>query len=145
MSISRIFVREVDLTDPGESAQIAARRMHDRNVGTLVVCDQARRPVGMLTDRDLAVRVVAAGRDPACTRVGDVMTGEPLSVAPDASVEAALKAMRNGPCRRLPVVDEQGVLAGVVSLDDILSLLTQEFNEIGTLLRREDPSSLAAT
>ena len=71
MSVGRICVREVDLTSPDESTRVAARRMHDRKVGTLVVCNPSRQPVGILTDRDLAVRVVAEGRDPATTRVDD--------------------------------------------------------------------------
>ena len=144
MSVGRICVREVDLTDPTESVQIAARRMHDRKVGTLVVSDNAKRPIGMLTDRDLAVRVVAAGLDPASTTVADVMTRDPCCVPEETPIETALKLMRAGPYRRLPVVDQAEALVGVVSLDDILSLLTEEFNEIGTLLKREDPSSLAA-
>ena len=144
MSVGRICVREVELADPDEAVQLAARRMHDHNVGTLVVCDASRRPVGMLTDRDLAVRVVAESRDPGQTAVGEVMTRNPHIVQEDTPIEMALKSMRAGPCRRLPVVDSNGSLVGLVSLDDVLSLLTEEFNEIGTLLKREDPSSLAA-
>jgi CBS domain-containing protein len=99
----------------------------------------------MLTDRDLAIRVVAEGRDPGSTTVADVMTSHPLCVREDAPIEMALKSMRAGPCRRVPVVDDDRKLVGIVSLDDILSLLTEEFNDIGTLLQREDPSRLAYT
>jgi CBS domain-containing protein len=119
--------------------------MHSRNVGTLVVCDRERHPVGMLTDRDLALRVVAEGRDAGTTAVGEIMTKNPLCVREDAPIEMALKSMRAGPCRRVPVVDSDRRLVGLVSLDDILRLFTEEFNEIGTLLEREDPSRLACT
>ena len=145
MSVGRICVREVDLTDPDESVRIAACRMHDHNVGTLVVCNQAKQPVGMLTDRDLAIRVVAEGREPGSTPVAEVMTKSPQCVREDTPIEMALQSMRAGPYRRLPVVDNDGALVGLISLDDVLSLLTEEFNEIGTLLKREDPSSLATT
>ena len=145
MSVGRICVREVDLTDPDESVRVAARRMHDRKVGTLVVCNASKQPVGMLTDRDLAVRVVAEGNDPGSTCVADVMTSMPHCVQEDTPIETALRSMRAGPYRRLPVVDKSGELCGLVSLDDILSLLTEEFNEIGALLKREDPSSLATS
>ena len=121
MSVGRICVREVDLTDSGEPVQVAARRMHDRNVGTLVVCDRSKRPVGMLTDRDLALRVVAESRDPGRTTVADVMTQNPQCVQEDTPIETALRLMRAMPCRRLPVVDDKGHLVGIFSLDDMLT------------------------
>jgi CBS domain-containing protein len=117
--------------------------MHDRKVGTLVVCDAERKPVGILTDRDLAVRVVAGGLDPGSTPVAAVMTKGPRCVNENTSIETALSTMRAGPFRRLPVTNEQGKLLGVISLDDILALLTEEFQEIGLLLSRENPKSLA--
>lgn len=144
MSVGRICVRNVDLSDPDESVQAAARRMHTRNVGTLVVCNEAKHPIGMITDRDLALRIVADGCDPGSTPVSKVMTQNPLCVREDAPIEMALKSMRAGPCRRVPVVDDDRRLVGLVSLDDILRLLTEEFNDIGTLLEREDPSRLAS-
>jgi CBS domain-containing protein len=145
MSVGRICTREVDLTEPNEPVQMAARRMHSRNVGTLVVCDPDKHPVGMLTDRDLAIRVVAEGHDPGNTPVADVMTKNPFCVREDAPIEMALKAMPAGPCRRVPVVDDERRLVGLVSMDDILRLLSEEFKDIGTLLEREDPSRLACT
>jgi CBS domain-containing protein len=66
-------VREVDIVEASESVQAAAQRMHSRKVGTLVVQDESRRPIGIVTDRDLTVRA-AAGRDPFQTTIGDVMT-----------------------------------------------------------------------
>ena len=98
----------------------------------------------MLTDRDLAVRVVGEGLDPAATTVSKVMTKDPQTVLEYTPIETALQLMRAGPCRRLPVIGSDGSLGGVISLDDILSLLTDEFGEIGTLLYREDPASLAS-
>ena len=144
MSAGRICVREVDLTEADESAQVAAQRMNDRNVGTLVVRDEEGAPVGIITDRDLAVRVVGRGLDPLTTTVGELMTGCPQTVEEETSLEAALSVMRSGPFRRLPVVDRDGRLVGLLSLDDILDLLTEEFKEIGELLRREGPASLAS-
>ena len=144
MSVNQICVRDVDTCEPTESVQRAAQRMHDHNVGMLVVCDAAGAPAGVLTDRDLAVRVVAEGCDSALTPVSDVMTADVVWVGEDTSIEMVLRSMRAGPCRRLPVVKSDGSLAGVVSLDDVLNWLTDEFNEIRGLLKREDPSSLAA-
>ena len=74
MSTGRICVREVDIAEVDESVQAAAQRMNSRNVGALVVLDQEKRPLGMLTDRDLAVRVLAKAVAPNQTTVGEVMT-----------------------------------------------------------------------
>ncbi len=143
MSVGRICIREVDLAELDESAQTAAQRMHTRNVGTLIVLDKGSRPIGILTDRDLTVRVVAKGLDPALAAVRDVMTKTPETVYEDTPIEMALSRMRTACCRRIPVVDEDRKLVGVVSLDDIVDLLSEELSEIGGLLRSESPSDLA--
>ena len=143
MSVGEICTREVDLAEADQTAQVAARRMNSRNVGTLVVIDKESRPVGILSDRDLAVRVVAEGLDPTQALVGDLMSRAPDCVREDLGIEMALCQMRAGPCRRLPVVDADGKLVGLISLDDILDLIAEEFAEIGRLVRKESPSSLA--
>ena len=143
MAVGRICVREVDLAEISESAQVAAQRMHDRNVGTLVVANAERKPIGIITDRDLAVRVVAKGRNPVDTTVGEVMTTDLKTVEEQTSLEDALRVMRGGPFRRVPVTDGNGTLVGLLSVDDVLDLLRQEFNEIGQLLQRESPRGLA--
>lgn len=143
MSAGRICIRSVDVAEPEESVLAAARRMSDRSVGTLVVVNDRREPVGMLTDRDLAVRVLARGRDPLATPVSAVMSPDPEMVTEATSIEDALRVMRRGPCRRVPVVDAAGQLVGVLSLDDVLDLISEEFNSIGRLLRQETPENLA--
>jgi CBS domain-containing protein len=86
----------------------AAVRMREHHVGSLVVVEpQTRKPLGMITDRDIVIAVVAAGMDPRIVSVGEVMAG---------------KLRRHG-VRRLPVVDAKGALAGIVSLDDLLALV----------------------
>jgi len=145
MSVGRICTRYVDLADPEETVQAAARRMLERKVGTLVILDQAKRPVGLLTDRDLVLRVLALGQDPRQTSVGEVMTKEPKTVTEGTPIEQALALMRSGAFRRLPVVGGDGTLVGLVSLDDILSLLAEELREVGTLVEREMPSGTEST
>lgn len=142
MTVGRICTREIDVVRPEESAAVAARRMLDRKVGTLVAVDDVNHPVGILTDRDLAVTIVANSRDAGTVSVADVMTPSPRTVHEETSIEEALATMRLGPCRRLPVVDDEGCLAGLLSLDDILTLLAEEFRDIGRLLNEESPSSL---
>ena len=143
MSVGRICVREVDLAEARECVMNAAQRMHDRNVGTLVVVDSSTKPVGILTDRDLATRVVAKGLDAVQTQVAEVMSLAPESVEEGTSIEEALCRMRSGPYRRLTVVDSAGRLIGLISVDDILDLLSEEFVQIGRLVRRESPAGLA--
>jgi CBS domain-containing protein len=117
--------------------------MNTRNVGTLVVIDTHKSPIGIVTDRDLAMRVVGQGLDPNTTTIESVMSALPETISEDTSIEAAIAAMRRGPHRRLPVVDIHNQLVGLLSLDDILNLLSEEFEEIGKLVRREAPNVLA--
>jgi len=139
MTVGLICQRAVDTADALERVQSAAQRMGSRNVGTLIVLDATRRPIGILTDRDIAVRVVGRGRDPFATAVRDVMTGELETVLESSSVEEALKCMRVRGVRRLPVTRASGEIMGVVSLDDILAHLAQEFAVVGRLLEASAP------
>lgn len=142
MSIGRICEREVDTARVEESVQAAAQRMGTRHVGTLIVVDEQHTPVGVVTDRDITIRVVAQGRDPHRTSVREVMSDDVLTIPQEIEVEKALTLMRAKTVRRLPVVDELGHLVGVVSLDDILTLLAREFRELSQLLSEETPDSL---
>lgn len=139
MTVGRICQRNVDTADALESVQTAAQRMGTRNVGTLVVLNELGRAVGILTDRDVAVRVVGRGRDPFTTSVGDVMTPDLETVGADLSIEDALRRMRSRGVRRLPVTGEGGECLGMISLDDILSHLVQEFAVLGRLLEVSTP------
>lgn len=102
MSVRRICVREVDVITESESTVTAARRMNDRKVGTLVVVDRDSRPVGIVTDRDLAMRVLGAGKDGARNVIREAMTPAPKLVRETTAIEDALRMMRAGPFRRLP-------------------------------------------
>jgi CBS domain-containing protein len=117
--------------------------MHARNVGTLVILDEQKSPVGILTDRDLAVRVVGEGLDPNSTTIESIMTRSPERVPENTPIENAISIMRRGPHRRLPVVDDQDQLIGILTLDDVLDLLCEEFEEIGKLVRKESPNALS--
>jgi CBS-domain-containing membrane protein len=142
MSVGQICVREVDTADADESVAAAARRMHDRAVGTLVVVDDYARVVGIVTDRDFVSRVLAKGLSPAVTEVGEVMTSAPSTVSEDTSIEDALAMMRSGRFRRVPVVDETNKLQGLITLDDVLMLLAEEFMQVGRILNGETPRAV---
>jgi len=145
MNVGSICQRELDLAESRESTVVAAQRMDARQVGTLVVTDGSRRPVGIVTDRDLAVRVLGQRRDPEATTVADVMTAHARTVDEDAQLETALEIMRDVGVRRLPVVGDGGALVGVISLDDILIRMADTFGELGALLARSGPRGLAVT
>lgn len=142
MSVGPICTHDIDLVEPDEPVQVAAERMRACRVGTLMVLDQDSKPIGILTDRDLATRVVAKGLDSKLTVVREVMTPSPESIDEDTPIEVAISVMRANQCRRLPVVDANGKLTGIVSLDDVINLLTSELDEIGELLRSESPTRL---
>jgi CBS domain-containing protein len=142
MSVGRLCVREVDTANPEESVAIAAERMHQRAVGTLVVVNDTQQVVGIITDRDLVSRVLAKGHDPRQMAVLEAMTLAPKTVSEETSIESALMIMRSGRFRRIPVVDCNNRLVGLITLDDVLMLLAEEFTQIGRLLSRETPRAV---
>jgi CBS domain-containing protein len=134
MSVGKICVREVVVVSPEDSLRDATALMAAKDVGTLVVIDRERRPLGILTDRDVALRVVADGRDPEQTRVGGVMTAPAVTIPESAPIETALGRMAGIRARRLVVVDAAGRLVGILALDDLLDLLVEEAGLIGKIL-----------
>lgn len=143
MSVGRICTRTVDIAEPKETAWQAAERMHQRSVGALVVVDSGSLPVGIVTDRDITIHVVAQSMDPHKILVRDIMTAEPVIVREETPIEDALSMMRSKHVRRLPVVDDQGKLAGLVTLDDVTMLLAEEMFKIGELLEQQTPRAAA--
>jgi CBS domain-containing protein len=117
--------------------------MRQRNVGTLVILDDEKKPVGILTDRALVTRAVATRQDPRSTLVRDVMTKRPRTIPEGTSLATALELMRSGTFRRLPVVDGEGALLGLLSLDDILALIAEEMAQVAKLLEKETPRMAA--
>ena len=111
----------------------AARAMRSKNVGALVVVN-AGRPVGMLTDRDIVVEVVARGMDPEEVRVGDVMVKKPVTIRQDLGIFDAARTFAKTGVRRLPVVTGSGVLVGVITMDDVVMLLGNEMGHMAGAL-----------
>ena len=118
MNVKDVMTASVVAVGAGESAALAARLLSRRNVGALPVCGDRGRLVGMVTDRDIAVRCVAADRDPRATAVGEIMTRRVVSVEPETDARAAAQLMRAEQVRRLPVTS-RGKVVGMVSLADL--------------------------
>jgi CBS domain-containing protein len=109
----------VETVSPDTTVLVAVQRMNERKIGALLVVEHDR-PIGIFTERDVLVRVVAAGRDPKTTRVDEVMTQDPVIVRPDVSVGEAMLVITRRRCRHLPVMDERG-LRGLISIGDLTS------------------------
>ncbi len=111
----------------------AARAMRTKNVGALVVVN-AGRPLGMLTDRDIAMDVVAQGKDPDAVRVADVMRKKPVTIREDLGILDAARTFAKTGVRRLPVVTKSGTLVGVIAMDDMVMLLGNEMGHMAAAL-----------
>ncbi len=114
----------------------------EHHAGYLVVvepnlADGTNKPVGVLTDRDIVVGVVAKQVDPRTLRVGDLMSRQPVVADESSSIESALNDMRRIGVRRLPVVGRAGQLVGVLSLDDVLDTLATEITAVSGSIRNE--------
>ena len=118
MQIKEIMSRNVEVIHPDSFIREAATKMKTFDIGSLPVCDN-RRLLGVVTDRDLAVRAVAAGRDPSTTKVSDTMTPELIYCFEDENVKEAAKLMERHQIRRLPILDREKNLVGIVSLGDL--------------------------
>lgn len=128
MSLERFTRRELVTIGPDEAAQEAAELMRTRHVGAVLVVDGGR-PVGIVTDRDLVVRLLAEGWS-ASQPVRSVMSGDLVVARVDDTIDHAIYTMRHHGIRRLPIVSDDGLALGLVALDDLLVLLSGEVSSI---------------
>jgi CBS domain-containing protein len=117
--------------------------MDAEGVGCLVVVDEARKPIGMLTDRDVIVRVIRRHLSPDTTAVGEVMQREVSTVREGSPLVQALRRMRSDGLRRIPVVDAAGCLIGIIAADDALQLMASELSDLAGVARAQFPADLA--
>jgi CBS domain-containing protein len=125
MSLERFCRKRVVTARPPESCAAVARRMRDEHVGAVVIATAGGEPIGIVTDRDLVVRLLAREADPSCA-VGTLMTANPYVIRSDARIDEALVMMRSAGVRRLPIVDDNRRVVGMVSFDDLSVLLAGE-------------------
>jgi CBS domain-containing protein len=142
MAIGEICSRSLVTASPTESVRAGARRMAQHKVGTLVVleADGVPRAIGIVTDRDLAVRCIAGGLDPDRATLADVMTHPVRSVSEHTAIEEAILEMARGATRRLVITGDQDQAVGILSVDDVLDLLIGEFGPLRKLLKRQGPA-----
>lgn len=136
MSLKTMVRTDVVTFEMDAPVSEAARAMEERNIGCVVIVEK-RRPVGVLTDRDLVVRVMNKGKDPRSTRVSEAMTPNPVMLQEDLGLAEALDQARGRPIRRFPVIDSNGHLTGFFTLDDVLRLVGKEMGAVASILERE--------
>ena len=140
MPISEFCNREVVFATRKTSIPEAAQLMRQYHVGDLVVVDEVggkRMPVGIVTDRDIVIEIIANSLDLDEFSVGDIMGPQLVSVQENEGVFETIQLMRCEGIRRIPVVNQEGGLEGIVSADDILDLLAEEMAELAKVAPRE--------
>lgn len=143
MAVGTICTRQVVTVDRAIDVAAAARVMRDRQVGYLVVTDVAsgsQKPVGVLTDRDIVIKVMASNIDAHSLKVSEVMTTEPLVAGYADDVGKTLHRMRALGVRRVPVINAQGGIAGVLSLDDAFDHLVTQMADVAGSIRNQQPT-----
>lgn len=130
------FHKEVATVRAGASVQEVAEQMASEAVGCLVVVDEQAQPIGVVTDRDLALRVVAAGGRAKDTTAETVMSRPPVTAAPTDSIQGVIERMCTHGIRRVPVVRDERVV-GLVSLDDLVVQLGRELDSLGDAIRHQ--------
>jgi CBS domain-containing protein len=141
MSLMEFCRRDVVTVRPEESVRTAAQTLRNRGVGALVVVADSNRPVGIVTDRDLVLRVMAMDRDAEHTRVADVMSQPAITAGPLDRIEVTTARMRDIGVRRMPVVSPDGELIGLLSADDLVELMGRELHDLGEAVRKEVAAS----
>lgn len=147
MAIGHVCTREVVVAYPETPVAEAARLMREHHVGDLVVVagtQSQRVPLGVVTDRDLVVEVLAREVPVAGLTLGEIMLQDLVTAREDEGVFDAIELMRARGVRRMPIVDAQGVLVGIVSLDDLLEILAEELNALVGLISREQAAERQA-
>jgi CBS domain-containing protein len=140
MAIGEICNREVVYVNRDVTVNAACKLMRHYHVGSLVVVDEIdgkRVPAGILTDRDIVVEIGATDLDPKVITVGDIMLPELVTVAENQGVLETIGIMRSKGVRRVPIVDGESRLIGIVTIDDLLEVLAGELTDIASIVSRE--------
>jgi CBS domain-containing protein len=138
MTVADIARTDVMTAKRDQSAGNLATVMKEEDVGSVIIVDDGR-PVGIVTDRDLVVEVLEPRQDPTRITAGDIMTESPVTLQQSDGVYDATSTMFEHAVRRIPVVDDDGSVAGILTLDDVVILLADELDDIAGVIEAESP------
>ncbi len=138
MSLLNFAHTDVVTATPNITVAQVAKLMSKKHVGSVVIV-RGTKPVGIITDRDITVRVVSQGKDPQMMAARQVMTRDLVTLSEDLGLFEVLEIMKNKAIRRFPVVDSEGNLSGLFTLDDILYLLGVEMSAVARIIEQESP------
>ncbi len=147
MTIGEICVRDVVTATRDTPVLEAARLMRSRHVGDIVVVESGKRgpvPIGIVTDRDIVVGIIAPGIQVARLTLGDIMSRDLVTIPDTQHVFETLEQMQRHGVRRLPVVDREGLLFGIISVDDPMQLLAIQLSELARITTRERRQEIEA-
>ncbi|MEX1031771.1 MAG: CBS domain-containing protein [Cellvibrionaceae bacterium] len=120
MKVREFMTENPQCCSPDASLREAAQYMADCDCGEIPVLDSQKRPIGVITDRDIACRAVAKGKAPETTKVSDIMTSPAITIGPEQTLEDCCKLMDDNQIRRVPVVDDSGACCGIVAQADVV-------------------------
>lgn len=141
MKVQDVMSSEVKTCRPEESLAIAATRMWDYDCGALPVVNIENRVLGMITDRDIAIAVGTKGRLASDIAIGEVISGQVIAATLEEDIHAALRTMRHEKIRRLPVTNREGMLQGILSINDVVLRAEEEKGRRHPELNYEDAMS----
>jgi CBS domain-containing protein len=140
MKLKELCVLDVACCHKGTTVAEAARLMREHHTGDLVVIDESdgtREPVGIVTDRDIVMEVIARSHDPERTKVSEVMASPLVVASGSESVATAIERMRAHGVRRLPIVDDSGAVSGILTLDDLYRVLAEHTAALAAIVTKE--------
>ncbi len=140
MTLKSICNREVVIAQKNDTLVEAAKLMREYQVGSIVIVEERnglRYPVGIVTDRDLVIELIAKEVDINLVTLGDVMYRDIILGKENDDINETIKIMRQRGIRRLPVVDDRGVLVGIVTMDDLIDLIAEELKDLVALIGKQ--------
>lgn len=139
MTIGKLCKREVITVSKEMSVHEAAGLMKKHNIGDIIIVDEENgaKPIGIFTDRDIAIKIVAEELDPRSITIGDAVSEELLILKEYQHFQEALEMMCARGVRRAPIVDQHGKIIGIATVDDLILLLTDELGSLAKLIRRQ--------
>ncbi len=137
MTIGAIYMKKAVAVTTEVNVSAVIKAMEENNLGSIIIVKEEK-PVGIITDRDILLRVIAKGLDPLTTKVEQVMTRNPITFTADTEPADALETVKIG-ARRFPVVDEAGKLIGIVSIDDITARMARVMAALARIVGTEKP------